>query len=147
MSQRFGVSDDEQLEELRLHCRVFGAVCARVRQDPRPGPFNSPYGAFLDVDGPVTGWISANHRQGLTYQELIEAVRIEAMSRATSGRLAGAALMVSATGPDGQDGLMVQLQTRTSNVTLLYEFTRSGDIIDDPLIVDPLSLEGLCFFT
>lgn len=55
--------------------------------------------------------------------------------------------MVSATGPDGQDGLMVQLQTRTSNVTLLYEFTRSGDIIDDPLIVDPLSLEGLCFFT
>jgi hypothetical protein len=138
--------DDEPLEELRLHCRVFGGVCAKANTDPRPGPFNSPYGAFIDIGGEVSGWISVNYREGLMYDELIEAVRLEAMSRALSGRLAGAALMVCATGPGGKDGLILQIETRKSKLTLLYEFDENGDIIDKPSEVQPLLPDGLCFF-
>jgi hypothetical protein len=146
MERIFRDFDDEPLEKLRLHCRVFGAVCAKATSDPRPGPFNAPYGAFIDVGGEVSGWISVNYREGLTYDELIEAVRLEAMSWAVTGRLAGAALMVCATGPNGQDGLIVQIETRKSRLTLLYQFDENGEIIDDPGEGPPLLPEGLCFF-
>ena len=137
---------DELLFELLLNCRVFGSVCAQVDADPRPGPFNSPYGAFVDEHGTVSGWISANHRDGLTYDELIDAVRLEAMARSASGKLAGAALMVWATDDSGRDALIVQAETRRSKVTLLYEFDDHSSIIDEPTEVEPILPEGLCFF-
>ena len=67
------------------------------------------------------------------------------MSRAATWRLAGAALMICVTSLDGRDGLMVQIETRKTNKTLVYAFDENGDIIDNPEETRPLLTEGLCF--
>jgi len=54
--------------------------------------------------------------------------------------------MICAASDDGRIALVVQIETRTSQLTLLYEFDENSEIIDDPHESDPILPEGLCFF-
>jgi hypothetical protein len=135
---------DKAFDDLLVYCRAFATVCLTV--DPRPGPFHSPYGAFVDKRMRVEGWISGNHHEGLTYTELIEMVRLEAMTRASGGLLEGAALMVYVTGPNDEDRLVLQIETRKSKVTYFFRVSADGASLEEPIQGAPLLPQGLCFF-
>src|SRR5258708_5216630 len=93
---------------------------------PQSGPFNAPVAAFVDEGMKVQGWLPVNDHQGATYEELIEIVRLEAMTRSLAGQIEGAALMIQLSAPDGRDGVGVQIHTRKSSVMLVFPWLPIG---------------------
>jgi hypothetical protein len=144
MERIFQFADDEAREELLLHCRTLASLS--LAATPRIGPFNAPCGAIVGQDMQVEGWSSANRHDGLTYEELIETVRLEAMARSSAGQIEGAALSIYLQSPDGGEAVGIQIHTRRSSVAYLYRVTPGGRSLEEPEEVSLFLPEGLCIF-
>ena len=135
---------DEAFRELLVHFRAIAGVC--VKSGRQYGPFNAPCGAFVTNDMHLESWSSANRHDGLTYEELLETVRLELMAQSSAGLIAGAALLICVHREDGEEALGLQIETRQSSIAYIFPVSADGQTVDEPYVCSPFVPEGLCFF-
>jgi hypothetical protein len=143
MARIFRDAPDEAYEELLLHCRTVASLCLKTA--PASGPFNAPVCAFVDGDMNLEPWHVLHHHRGSTYAELIQIIRLEAMTRSVAGLIEGAALMMELAS-DGRKAVGIQIHTRQSSKMLVFPVGHDGVSLGEPEEASLYLSEGLCFF-
>ena len=68
-----------------------------------------------------------------------------AWPRPASGAVEGAALLVSVTGLEGEEAVLLQIQTKKSSNAYLVPVSADG-LLEGPFEASPILPDGLCFF-
>ncbi|MFC1642083.1 hypothetical protein ACFL5O_05260 [Myxococcota bacterium] len=134
--------DDQALLVIVDQARSYSTLCFQELGDI------PPHGLFLSEDGQLDFFLPSEKDRDAEPDDLLELVRLEAMSRAISGSLAGAALLARVESSEGDSAVATQIQTASMSLMLLHPCHLDGpnSELGDPVAGPGLLLEeGLCF--